>query len=325
MLRCLLVVLLLPSVLCLHAQDWDVYISGVLSDAATRAPIPFAEVRVTDQLSAEFTGHLQVGANGHFLRELYSGWSAPGGRYVLEFMAEGYRSRTAMIDVSEVKKADKAIAWEILIDVPLERAEGDDKRGKPVGTCRWHEGSGTLRWVEERAAKSFPVRQYRDERIAAHSGAVDSVYALSGLMLDGSVRDHWTDVPIGGVEVHVTTVPPDSMKEMHYTTDRYGYYLMALPYGPVYAIGFGKEGLVHKRVEVDTRQLAKMPPSTTGFRAVLDIRLFPELPGEDLAFLNEPIGRMFYEQAGNEMAWDMAYSRPLLERLDRILARHRPK
>lgn len=302
----------------LFAQSVDVFVEGTLTDAVTGAPITDAQVRITDQLVPGFSAAPRTGTSGRFLCELRSGWGHEGGRYILEFTGEGYTARTAMIDASEVKKMDLLTAWRITMDVALAPAGAEETLGAPLGNCSWHAGSSTLRWAEVRARTEFPIRQYREERLAAQGDGGAEVKPLPGLKVDGTVTDHWTNEPLPSVDVHVTTVPPDTTFDLRATTDRYGTYLIALPFGPTYDLDFGRPGLVHKRVRIDTRKA-----SSDGLRAVLDIRLFAPLPDEDLAFLEEPIGRMTYNTGSKSMEWDMAYSRPLLDRLNAILERHK--
>ncbi len=315
---------LIAVLLCVsaHGQDWDIYLSGSLKDARSGQPIPFGVVEVFDELDTGFTASSMVSASGEYLRELYSGHMAAGGYYVVEFMAAGYQSRMALFDVAQVeKKKGEATAWRITMNVELEPMEpGMQPVGALLGYCEWQRSTRTLRWSDEKSRKAFPIDRYVERRILAHGAAIDSVYGLKGLMVDGVVRDQWTNEPLADVRIRVDPVVG---KDSVYRTDNYGYYVMVLPHDAVYRMEFSKSGMVAKRVDVDVTSIPE-EVQTTGFRATVDIRLFNDLPDEDLSFLQEPMGRMKYDQVSRNMVWDMAISKPVMERLDVILKRHAP-
>lgn len=305
-----------------HGQDWDIYLGGTVKDARTGGPIPFGVVEVFDELDTGFTASSLVSASGEFQRELYSGHMAAGGYYVVEFRADGYQSRMALFDVAEVeKKKGEATAWRITMDVELEPLlPGMQPVGDLLGYCAWQRSTRTLRWNDEKTRKAFPIERYLERRILAHGAAIDSVYGLKGLMVDGVVRDQWSNEPLADVLIGVQ---PKLGNDSVFRTDRYGYYVMVLPHDAVYRLEFSGPGMVSKRVDVDVTSIPE-DVQTTGFRATVDIRLFNEMPGEDLSFLDEPMGRMNYDAATRNMVWDMSISKPVMERLDEILKRHNP-
>jgi hypothetical protein len=246
--------------------------------------------------------------------------------YLVEFTAPGYQPRMAMIDASEVDKGKEgSMAWRISMDVALKAVPaGSTAQPAPLlGVCVWSKQLKTLRWNEDAPRHKYPIERYKEERILAHRAIVDSALVRQGLMVDGVVRDQWTEAPLGAVAVRVTNEAGTAPLDTTYLTDPLGFYAIVVPYSGTYRLDFGRDGLVHKRVVVDPSSVP-MDKHPGGFRANVDIRLFAPIPSEDLSFLESPIGRLSYSSAEENMVWDMSLSRPILERLNGILERHAP-
>ncbi len=304
-----------------NGQDWDVYLSGTISDAANGAPIPFAEVEVVDQLDTALLGGSISTANGAFLVELYSGAMIEGGYYLLEFKAPEHRSRMAVIDVSGAdRELELNTAWRIHMDVSLTPASDTTSKEPLLGFCTFDKSGRNLRWATAETRKAYPIERYLDPRIGASLGLVDSVYRQEGTMVDGRVYDHWTGAGLEGATVRMNS---DQGFSTELITDENGYYATNLPYDHVIDIAYTHPDKVSKRVQLDLRNIPEAD-RVSGFRAVVDMRLFAPLPGEDLSFLAEPIGISRYDPATRNMAWDLSVSKPLLTRQEEILRRHTP-
>ncbi len=312
-------ILALISSLACSAQDWDLYVRGVITDELTGEPIHDAGVEVWDQYDADYDGEVHPGVRGDYEVQLYT-----GGNYVIEFTAPGHVTRQAVVDASNVgREVTGAIAWRITMNVKLKPAKAateQDPGSQLLGQCVYSRESKDLRWTTAEARKSFPIERYDEQRIAAHEAIVDSVYATEGGMIDGEVKDHWTGAPIGGAHVHVAAADGYTLD---LDTDELGYYAFTLPYDRIYTLTYSKPGLVSKAVELDMNHVPEEEQKRS-FRTVVDIRLFAEIPGEDFSFLNEPVGRAKWDPTAGNMAWDMEYIRPRLEKIEAILERHPP-
>lgn len=310
------IVALICSLAC-PAQDWDLYVKGVIIDEVTGERIHDAGVDVFDQYDAEYDGSTHPGVRGDYEVQMYT-----GGNYVLEFTAPGYVTRQAVVDVSNVgREVARSTAWEITLDVklkPTSAASEKDPGSQLLGQCIYSKETKDLQWTTAPARKAFPIKRYDEQRIEAHQDLVDSVYKAKGGMIDGEVKDHWTDAPIGGAHVHVAAADGYALE---FDTDELGYYAFTLPYDRVYRLTYSRAGLVSKTVEMDMNNVPEEEQKRS-FRTVVDIRLFAEIPGEDFSFLSEPVGRAKWDPAANNMAWDMEYIRPRLEKIEAILERY---
>lgn len=316
-----LVWLLLGTTPLVRCQDWDVYLSGTITDAETGLPIPFAELDVVDQMDTAFNGGSIASVIGAYTEGMYTSATADGGYYLVEFKAPEYRSRMAVIDVSNVdSELDLNTAWRIRMDVGLTPAT-DTLRAEPLlGYCSFDRAGRTLRWATAETRKAYPVARYLDKRIAATIGLVDSVYRQAGTMIDGQVTDHWTGLGVGGTTLRLRSELGFSAEV---TTDLNGYYATTLPYDHVVDVVFEHPDKVSKRLQFDLRNIPASE-QVGGFRVVVDVGLFAPIPGEDLDFLKDPMGVLRYDPSTGTLAWDLNVSKPILARQQQILVRHAP-
>ncbi|HEY0978344.1 MAG TPA: hypothetical protein VGE21_12805 [Flavobacteriales bacterium] len=315
--RASLLPLLVPVAVACPAQDWDLYIQGTVIDARTQAPIAYAQADVFDEFDTSSDKYSMADGHGAFSVGLYT-WDSS--YYVLEFSAEGYVTRRAVIDVTGVDpELDADMAWRIDMNVPLQASAYSDARTDTLlGYCTYEQAGRTLRWSSAAARKAFPVERYHEPRIAAHAALMDSLDAAEGTVLMGNVNDQWDQRPLEGVWVSIIG---NDGTERHVLTDIYGFYAVVLPYDDRYTIRFGRQDRVTKTVVVDNSGIPD-EARVNGFRAQVDIRLFAPLTGEDLAFLEEPIGRAQYDPLSGTLAWDIALTSSIMQRLDAILLRH---
>src|SRR5689334_6661015 len=80
-----------------EAQDQDLYIQGVLTDAVTGAQLAHATVDVFNEADTSFTYISTADLKGKYSVELYS-WDSS--YYVVSFNATGYVTRRAVIDLT---------------------------------------------------------------------------------------------------------------------------------------------------------------------------------------------------------------------------------
>lgn len=128
----------------------------------------------------------------------------------------------------------------------------------------------------------------------------------------GVVRAYEANVPLQGaiVRVSVGTLPLVTMQ-----CDSIGRYEVVLDVGRTYQLSYEAPGHVSKNVQVD---LTTTPKDDGGYGMSVDVRLFPPVPGVDVSFLVDPIGKAAYDSTSQNIAWDMDYTAPLMQRLNTL-------
>lgn len=318
--RTFLPVLSLACIPALWAQDQDILVKGVLTDAVTGRPL-MGSVDAFDELEADSTmsSSTYCALDGSFELALYSYDSS---YRVVSFQADGHVTRRAVLDMTPMNVAlDQDIAWTITMNValkPIVPGVEDPAADDLLGLAVFDNGLKTIRWTTAEAREKFPVERMRLRRLVTAENTMDSLEAQHGTTVAGIVEDHWSGKPIEGVAVIVTS--PDGYREI-LATDEFGVYGITLPYDRVYRLRFAKVGLIGKVVELDNRDIPAKERER-GHRMQVDMRLFKELKGEDLSFLDEPIGRARYDSATNSLKWDMDLTRSVQQRLQQVLDRH---
>lgn len=314
MIRLLLFVFIVPLAFHVKAQDDDLYFNGIIRDAITGDSLPGCMVQVQQDRDG-LIRNVPVNENGEFL------WSvAPveGPRsYTFHFKAEGHIPQEWRMDASGLGAvSDNRDGWVLLQDVRLLPGERRAQKNKCVFNSR---------------DSIFKCSGVPDDRIwsgfvelvipTLHADKYAAIDTLPGLNIYGYVRDHWTKDKIPGAEVLVTVDGAGTNSTILHT-DAFGFYACSLPFDGTYNITYSQIGMVSKTIVLDMHNVP-VEDRVAGFGAHVDVRLFPPISGEDLSFLDEPLGRMSYDPALQNMAWDMQITAPLLERLDAILKRSR--
>lgn len=129
------------------------------------------------------------------------------------------------------------------------------------------------------------------------------------VLVYGRVREHEKPEAIIGASIVIIR---EGSEQFTLRSDSTGYYSIALDVGLVWRIRFEAPGRASKLVEFDLRDTPKFEG---GYGSNVDIRLFLNDPDLDLKFLEEPIGRCRYVEATANIAWDMAYTAPRMQRL----------
>lgn len=323
--RSLLLLLLILLFAAAQAQDWDVYVQGVIVDSGTDEPIPFAQVRMIHVLDTVFNGRRVADEKGRYVVELYSGWSIDDALYKLEFSAGGYVSRQAVLDLRGVDKGKISdLVWRITMDVRLEADSGTSSNlGHLLGICEWDARIRNIVCRSPEAATSFVVKKQAEKSFDAHSELLSTLRGIPGLLLDGVIREHWSSKVLEGSVVRVETVGGAPYPGGEVKTDKYGYYALVLPFDGDYIVHYSRNGMVGKSVWIITSGISE-EARLDGFRSVVDIRLFKPIASADLEFLKEPLGVMSFDPIEVAMKWDMDISGPLLRRLDAVLEPHSP-
>lgn len=301
----------------LQAQPPDVLVLGDYIDAVTGDTVRNGHVDIVDvdRKAITDTYHLSV----------YSGMDVPltlGGHHMLYFNAPGYTTRLVDIDLS-ARQPDKSVVdlIELRMYIPLmplvDKAR-PDTNFRRLGKCRFVGGAKEPVWDSEEAARSFTVQRTKTNERLDHSRALMKARREAPVAIVGAITDHWTDKPIADAEVHVSG---DDGTERIWRPGANGLYQGELLFDRLYTLVYRAEGRLPKIVRINT---AAVPDADRkgGFGMDLNMRLFADIPGEDLSFLKEPIGLAAYAPDSRTMAWDMEYTGPRLQRLKALLDRH---
>lgn len=299
------------------AQDQDMFLHGTMRDVRT-GEVLRGSLQILDRTDPGWSGHSETNADGSFDMQLYSYFSS---YYVVSFTAADHRTRQAAFDMTAPDRPLGAgEAWEIDMDVMLFPTDtaADSMANAPVGVVTYDPEQKTLRWTAAGPHATVTVKRTQRKELNSASAMMAPLWRKDGVILAGKVVDHWTERPIKGVEVIVTGADGRSQRV---TTNEFGLYGLVLPCDRPVRITYTKKGLVSKMVEVDATGIPAGERGQ-GFRVQVDMRLFAPLQGEDLSFLEEPIGKARYEIASDQLRWDMDYTVARWDRLKPILDRH---
>lgn len=297
------------------AQLEKLFIEGRFTDAATGQPIISARMTVSDSLDPKFVFVARSGANGQFSAALYS-----GAHYALWFEAQGYEPVCAVVDLKADRDwPDVSYVWRIDMPVALKPVQADVAR--PAGCswrCVYHPRNSRLDWTQAEPRERFPVAVLKNER-SDEELELDWKNTDNRLLLvKGEVKDLKNDRPLSGARVLFSR---EGARDTTATTNARGEYEMRLPFDRIFRMRFEADGKVAKVVEIDPRSVPEKERKQ-GFVAWTDINLFDPVPGADLSFLNEPIGKAAYSAGSGTIEWDMEYSLPIVERLNALLSGH---
>lgn len=295
-----------------HAQLEKLFIEGRMIDGQSGVVIMDAELSVIDSLDREFSFRARAGVNGAFSAALYS-----GAHYALRFAAPGYQDRCAVIDLKADRDwPDVSQVWTITMDVPMQPLAANI--GAPAGCdwrCTFKGRTAALEWREDDARRMFPIVKAPNPRNADELEVSFHRADNRQLLVKGYVKDMRDEHPLDHAEVRFTTT---GQRDTLITTDAKGYYELERSFDLPFRIAYTAENKVSKIVEVDPRTVPAKERKQ-GFVVWVDITLFAPIPGADLGFLSEPIGRAAYDPKSRTINWDMQYSLPLMERLNAIL------
>lgn len=307
------------------SHNRDVYLEGNVVDLRTGRPIAFAELEVIDELDSEYKGRTVSQVNGSYNFQLYGGRAAEGGKYRMEFRAEGYGSRQAILDLSAMGNGKNSDAiWRITLNVQLELdKETPAVLNNLIGACAWDPVKKAIACRSGNGDPGIVVRKQAAKNWDVHAALLNSLSDIPGVLVDGLVTDHWSGKVLEGSDIRVETLDGVPCSSDKVTTDKFGYYALVLPSDGAYAIHYSRSGMIGKRVRIVTSGIPD-EVRVEGFRASVDIRLFLPIADADLGFLEEPLGVMRYNPDSGNMDWDMAISAPLLRRLESVLEGYNP-
>ena len=133
--------------------------------------------------------------------------------------------------------------------------------------------------------------------------------------VDGTVRDKDSNRKLAGVEVSVLQ---NGQSYDAVRTLSNGRYTVSLDHGADYVLVFTYEDLSVRNVEVNTSTIPEAFRERPFFLNV-DMSLFEVPAGFDESLLDEPIGKVAFNESKEKLDWDMNYTRRMQNRIDSAL------
>ena len=142
-----------------------------------------------------------------------------------------------------------------------------------------------------------------------------SLLGQGSIEVDGTVRDKDTNQKLSGVEV---TVLQDGQPYDAVRTLGNGKYTLSLDHGADYQLVFTYEDLSVRSVEVNTSTIPEAFRERPFFLNV-EMSLFEVPAGFDQSLLDEPIGKVSFDEAKEKLDWDLRYTRNMQDRIESAL------
>ena len=146
--------------------------------------------------------------------------------------------------------------------------------------------------------------------------APSSAIAQRKLLIDGTLT-------VGSQKLNNATVTifKDGQKVDAVTTKSNGKFEVELELEHLFMLVFGKEGLVSKKIEVDTRGIPEEEKETANlYYGKWKVELFEESLGLNTSILKQPIGKVSYNPTYMQFANDDKYTKSIRKQLDELLA-----
>ena len=145
--------------------------------------------------------------------------------------------------------------------------------------------------------------------------SVPSLLGQGSIEVDGTVRDKDTNQKLSGVEVSVLQdgQPYDVVRTLGN-----GKYTLSLDHGADYQLVFTYEDLSVRSVEVNTSTIPDAFRERPFFLNV-EMSLFEVPPGFDQSLLDEPIGKVSFDESKEKLDWDLRYTRNMQNRIESAL------
>ncbi len=142
-------------------------------------------------------------------------------------------------------------------------------------------------------------------------------HEVRAIRVEGFVRDGFTRLPLRGA---VVTLERTDAVPMQAVTRIDGHYRFELHAGQRAVIRFASKDMVPRYVVFDASDVPR--EWTDALEARLDMRLFPSMEGLDSSLVDAPAGLCRWNEAEENLAWDMDRSAPLVERWETLAEAH---
>src|SRR5690554_66036 len=135
------------------------------------------------------------------------------------------------------------------------------------------------------------------------------------LYIFGVVKDYSTGKKLDNITI---SAYQNGQKVDSYTTSGNGKYEFFLDLGKEYEVQFEGKGLVSKKVYMDSRNIPEEDIGA-GFSMNIEMSLFQEIEGLDIAVLEKPIGKAKYNPNTGALEFDFAYTQEIKDELNRLM------
>jgi len=141
------------------------------------------------------------------------------------------------------------------------------------------------------------------------------LFSQGSIEVDGTVRDKDTNRKLAGVQVEVTRngQPYDAV-----STLASGKYTISLDHGADYELSFTFGELSPRRVELQTSSIPEAFRERPFYLSV-EMSMFEIPPGFDESLLEEPIGKVAFDPAKEQLSWDLPYTAQMQSAIDDAL------
>jgi hypothetical protein len=308
--------------LMLPAQYNDLMLKVRVSDADGK-PLAHPMIRVVDVNFPLGESYHRLGdAQGLIENRMTSVKGRPW-LYELEVKAEGHASEQLVLDGAAL---DMTVAtsdlWTFEMEIRLQRKLEEKDMARGPTRCAYDAKSDRFK-CDGNFRKVISVTRSADPDLAARMALLAAEDAKEGVMVYGYVRDHVSD--LGMAEAVVRILPEDSTaRDTLVRTNAFGFYVYTLGYDRVFRLTYSAEGTISKTIVIDLMNIPE-EDRPGGFGMNVDMRLFAPIPGEDLSFLEQPMGRSRYVPERGLIDWDHSVSTPVIQRLDEIMQRNRKR
>ncbi len=133
------------------------------------------------------------------------------------------------------------------------------------------------------------------------------------VVIDGFVREDG-----GNLEYAKVLVEENGIRVARDETNQKGKFKFDLSYEHLYTVRFEKKGYVTKIIEIDTREVPESHQRWGHEFGGWEVTLFRNIEQIDLATLDKPVARMFYDEDEGNFGWDYAYIRSVKPDVDAL-------
>jgi hypothetical protein len=306
----------------LAAQYNDIVLMVTVNDPAGQ-PLPYPIIKLVDQNNPNGDAYHLLGDRQGKIEQRLTAVPGQPRVYEIEVIAEGHLSEFLRLDATGMDLTSSASeVWTFKMDIRMRQGSAGQDGVQGATRC-WYVHKTNEFKCEGRVKKAITVDRSNDPDLVARLEMIATEDAKSGVMVYGYLRDHHSDVGIADGEIHI--MRPDMPDEVTtIRTNEFGFYAFTLGYDRIVHLRYAAPGMVAKTVILDLMGIPEVDREG-GYGTNIDVRLFEPIPGEDLSFLEKPMGHARYVAEEGRLDWDHTVSTPIIQQLDEILRRNRKR
>jgi hypothetical protein len=306
----------------LVAQYNDIVLLVTVNDPAGE-PLQYPMIKLVDQNNPTGDAYHLLGDGKGLIEQRLTAVPGQPRVYEIEVIAEDHLSESLRLDATGMDLTSRESGiWTFEIAIRM-REGAADPDGTLGATRCWYVYKTNEFKCEGRLKKAITIKRSNDPDLVARLAMITEEDAKTGVMVYGYLRDHYSDVGIADGEIHI--IRPDMPDEVTtIRTNEFGFYAFTLGYDRIVHLRYAARGMVAKTVILDLMGIPEVDREG-GYGTNIDVRLFEPIPGEDLSFLEKPMGRARYVAEEGRLDWDHSVSTPIIQQLDEILRRNRKR